>query len=98
MARRRSFLANFGYSTLGFLAVAAIGYGIYAARRVAANKATDSSMMDVRRATRDAGRAVKDATTHATRDIGRAGTDLGRTVKEAVAENTGSSPYSTLSS
>ncbi|MEA3136740.1 MAG: hypothetical protein QOJ26_857 [Thermoplasmata archaeon] len=87
MARRLNTL-NFVYTAIGIGVAAGVGY--YAYRQLRNRRleggATEDSLMDIRRSTRKAGRAVKDTVAQVGKSVKRGAKDLRESVEE-TAEN-----------
>lgn len=86
MARNRV-IPNLLYGTLGLAAVGTAAYYAFRALRArAAEHGEDSSMLDLRRSTRDVGRAVKDSAAKIGKSAKRGAKDTGEALAEVGKE------------
>jgi hypothetical protein len=84
MAKRLSIL-NVTYTLVGFAVAGAVGYYTWRALRSRSEAAEQESLMDIRRSTRKAGRAVKDTATQVGKTLKRGAEDVGEAVEDASA-------------
>jgi hypothetical protein len=81
MARRLN-TVNFVYTTIGLGVAAGIGYYVFRAlrnRRIA----EEDNLMELRRSTRKAGRAVKDTAAQVGKSVKRGASDVGEAFEDA---------------
>lgn len=84
MARTRLTLVNFVYTTVGIGVAAGIGYYVWRSlrnRRIA----EEDNLMEIRRATRKAGRAVKDSAQQVGKSVKRGASDVGEAFEDATS-------------
>lgn len=85
MARPRISLLNITYSVVGLAVAGGIAYYVY--RRVSASRAEqgleEDRLMELRRASRKAGRAVKDTGSQVGKAVKRGASDVGEAFEDA---------------
>lgn len=85
MARQRLSLVNISYSIVGLAVAGGIGYYVYRALkdRSAARGAEEDRLMELRRSSRKAGRAVKDTAAQVGKTVKRGAEDVGEAFEDA---------------
>src|SRR5688572_13805095 len=87
MARPRLSLLNISYSIVGLAVAGAIGYYVWRAvkDRHAARGVEEDRLMDIRRSSRKAGRAVKDTGRQVGKAVQRGAEDVGEAFEDATS-------------
>ena len=89
MARQRLSLVNISYSLVGLAVAGGIGYYVYRTlkNRSAERGIEEDRLMEIRRSTRKAGRAVKDTTRQVGKDVKRGAEDVGEAFEDATSSS-----------
>ena len=83
MARPRLNTVNFVYTTIGIGVAAGVGYLVWRQLRNRGATKTEDSLMDFRRSTRKAGRAVKDTAQQIGKSVKRGAKDTTEAFEDA---------------
>ena len=89
MAKPRLSLLNITYSIVGLAVAGGVGFYVYRTlrdRRATGRGPEEERLMDLRRSTRKAGRAVKDSARQVGKDVKRGAEDLGEAFEDAASD------------
>lgn len=102
MARPRLNTVNFVYTTIGLAVAGGIGYAVWRRLRNRRLDRSEDTLMDIRRQSRKAGRAVKDTASQVGKTVKRGASDVGESFEDATSSgkellaDTGKTGYSRI--